>query len=118
MYWRCINTMCWIEMKNTNTDMRCSTVEEKTRVEIVQQEQATASQMGTQVNLNQFGRFKVMIDMFRGVPATFQGFVNKMQHEKPMARLLHVEMVALVRELLSKFIKLEAIPLSARDIIK
>lgn len=44
--------------------------------------------------------------------------MKKMQHEKPMAHLLHVEMVALVRELLSKFMKPEAIPLSAKDIIK
>lgn len=53
------------------------TVEEKTRVEILQQEQATASRMGTQVNLNrkarisvlftEFDRFKVMVDMFRGI---------------------------------------------------
>ncbi|KAJ8004894.1 hypothetical protein DPEC_G00141030 [Dallia pectoralis] len=35
-----------------------------------------------------------------------------------MVHLLHVEMVALVRELLSKFMKPEAIPLSAKDIIK
>ncbi|RXN27172.1 TRPM8 channel-associated factor-like protein [Labeo rohita] len=53
-----------------------------------------------------------------GVLSTFQGFLKKMQHEKTMAHLLHVEMVALVRELLSKFMKPEAIPLSAEDIIK
>lgn len=40
-----------------------------------------------------------------------------MQHEKPVVHLLHVEMLALVREPLSKFMKPEAIPLSAKDII-
>lgn len=56
--------------------------------------------------------------LFAGVLSPFQGFLKKMQHEKPMAHLLHVEMVALVRELLSKFMNPEAIPLSAKDIIK
>ncbi|XP_072562566.1 uncharacterized protein [Paramormyrops kingsleyae] len=50
------------------------TVEEKTRIEILQQEQATTSRMGTQANLDrkarisvfEFDRFKVTVDMFRG----------------------------------------------------
>ncbi|KAL0149638.1 hypothetical protein M9458_055165 [Cirrhinus mrigala] len=60
-----------LEMKNTNT------IEEKTRAEILQQEQATTSRMGTQANLDrkartsvlftEFDRFKVMVDMFRGI---------------------------------------------------
>lgn len=56
--------------------------------------------------------------MFAGVLPTFQVFVKKLQHEKPMVHLLHVEMVALVRELLSKFMKPEAIPLSVKEILK
>ncbi|KAI3361413.1 hypothetical protein L3Q82_013580, partial [Scortum barcoo] len=53
------------------------TVEEKARIEVLQQEQATASRMRTQVNQNQkaritvlfteFERIKVMIDLFRGI---------------------------------------------------
>ncbi|XP_055062812.2 uncharacterized protein [Misgurnus anguillicaudatus] len=61
---------------------------------------------------------KVMIDLFRGVLPTFQRFAKKLQHEKPMVHLLHVEMVALVRELLSKFIRPKAIPLSHKEILK
>ena len=53
------------------------TVEEKARIEVLQQEQATASRMRTQVNQNrkaritvlftEFERMKVMIDLFRGI---------------------------------------------------
>lgn len=43
---------------------------------------------------------------------------KKLQHEKPMVHLLHVEMVALVSELLSKFMKPKAILLSAKEILK
>lgn len=53
-----------------------------------------------------------------GVLPTFQRFVKKLQHEKPMVHLVHVEMVALVRELLSKFMRPKAIPLSHKEILK
>nr|XP_055023083.1 uncharacterized protein LOC129413401 [Misgurnus anguillicaudatus] len=109
------------------------TAEEKARLDVLQQEQATASR--TQVNqkrkarisvlFTEFERLKVMIlcvhqnkDIYTGVLPTFQVFVKKLQHEKPMVHLLHVEMVALVRELLSKFMKPEAIPLSVKEILK
>ncbi|XP_055023083.2 uncharacterized protein [Misgurnus anguillicaudatus] len=109
------------------------TAEEKARLDVLQQEQATASR--TQVNqkrkarisvlFTEFERLKVMIlcvhqnkEIYTGVLPTFQVFVKKLQHEKPMVHLLHVEMVALVRELLSKFMKPEAIPLSVKEILK
>ena len=56
--------------------------------------------------------------MFAGVLPTFQVFLKKLQHEKPLVHLLHVEMVALVRELLSKFMKPGAIPLSIKEILR
>lgn len=56
--------------------------------------------------------------IFAGVLLTFQRFVKELQHEKPMVHLLHVEMVALVRELLSKFMRPKAIPLSHKEILK
>ncbi|KAL2102163.1 hypothetical protein ACEWY4_001331 [Coilia grayii] len=61
---------------------------------------------------------KVMIDLFRGVLPTFQRFAKKLQHEKPMVHLVHVEMVALVRELLGKFMRPNTIPLSHKEILK
>lgn len=48
----------------------------------------------------------------------FQLFLKKLQHEKPMVHLLHVEMLALVRELLSQFMKPEAIPLNVKEVLK
>ena len=56
--------------------------------------------------------------MFAAVLPTFQVFQKKLQHEKPLVHLLHVEMVALVRELLSKFMKPGAIPLSIKEILR
>ncbi|XP_073804702.1 uncharacterized protein [Danio rerio] len=53
-----------------------------------------------------------------GVLLTFQRFVKKLQHEKPMVHLLHVEMVALVKELLGKFMRPKAVPLSHKEILK
>lgn len=53
-----------------------------------------------------------------GILSTFQVFLKKLQHEKPMLHVLHVEMVLLVRELLSKFIKPEAISLSVKSLLK
>lgn len=54
---------------------------------------------------------------FSGVLPTFQVFLKKMQHDKPMVHALHAEMVLLVREL-SKFMQPAAIPLSVRDLLK
>lgn len=45
-------------------------------------------------------------------------FLKKLQHEKPMIHVLHAEMLLLVRELLSKFMKPETIPLSAKGLLK
>ncbi|KAL7841128.1 hypothetical protein SRHO_G00248190 [Serrasalmus rhombeus] len=104
------------------------TVEEKARIQVLQQEQAAVSRSGTQVNqdrkgrisvlFTEFERMKVMIDLYRGVLPTFQRFVKKLQHEKPMVHLVHVEMVTLVRELLSKFLRPKDIPLSHKEILK
>lgn len=55
--------------------------------------------------------------MLAGVLPPFQRFLKKL-HGKPMMHLLHLEMVALVREILSKFMKPNAIPLSAKEILK
>ncbi|CAM4425222.1 unnamed protein product [Leuciscus chuanchicus] len=103
-------------------------VEEKARIQVLQQEQAVASRTGTQVNqdrkaqisvlITEFQRMKVMINLFRGVLPTFQRFAKKLQHEKLMVHLVHVEMVALVRELLGKFMRPKAIPLSHKEILK
>ncbi|RXN18940.1 hypothetical protein ROHU_025945 [Labeo rohita] len=53
-----------------------------------------------------------------GVLPTFQVFLKKLQHEKPMIHVLHAEMLLLVRELLSKFMKPETIPLSPKGLLK
>ncbi|XP_060786772.1 uncharacterized protein LOC132892503 [Neoarius graeffei] len=104
------------------------TDEERARIVVLQREQAAASRTGTQVNqdrkgrisvvITEFERVKVMIDLYRGVLLTFQRFVKELQHEKPMVHLLHVEMVALVRELLSKFMTPKTIPLSHKELLK
>ncbi|CAB1321089.1 unnamed protein product [Coregonus sp. 'balchen'] len=57
-------------------------------------------------------------DIDPGVAADNEGFLKKLQHEKPLIHMLHVEMVVLVREILSKFINPEAIPLSVKDLLK
>lgn len=56
--------------------------------------------------------------MFSGVLPTFQSIVKKLQHEKPMVHLLHVQIVALIRELLSKVMRPKAIPLIPKAILK
>ncbi|KAK2915713.1 hypothetical protein Q8A67_000087 [Cirrhinus molitorella] len=43
---------------------------------------------------------------------------KKLQHEKPMLHFLHVEMVLLVRDILSKFMKPDAIPLDVKGLLK
>ncbi|XP_026061709.1 uncharacterized protein LOC113045516 [Carassius auratus] len=64
------------------------------------------------------GKMKKVCLQDEGVLLTFQRFVKELQHEKPMVHLLHVVMVALVRELLSKFMRPKAIPLSHKEILK
>lgn len=59
----------------------------------------------------------IVFYVYRVLP-TFQRFVKKLQHERPMAHLLHVEIVALVRELLSTFMRPKAIPLIPKAIFK
>ncbi|XP_063049613.1 uncharacterized protein LOC134444070 [Engraulis encrasicolus] len=107
--------------------MKSTDTVEKARVEVLQKEQAAASRTGTQANqdrkahisvlITEFERMKVMIDLYRGVLPTFQKFVKKRQHEKPMVHLLHLEMVALTRHL-SKFMRPKAILLTLHNIIK
>ena len=48
----------------------------------------------------------------------FQVFLKKLQHEKPMLHALHVEMVLLARDPLSKFMKPSAIPLDVKRLLK
>ncbi|KAL7849886.1 hypothetical protein SRHO_G00192350 [Serrasalmus rhombeus] len=133
--------MCWIQMKSTNTEDFCIKCLRDSQLRkrpgyripgyqdtVLQQEQAAVSRSGTQVNqdrkgqisvlFTEFERMKVMIDLYRGVLPTFQRFVKKLQHEKPMVHLVRVEMVAIVRELLSKFMRPKDIPLSHKEILK
>ncbi len=49
---------------------------------------------------------------------TFQWFLKKLQYEKPMVHVLHAEMVLLVRELLSKFMRPTNIPTTLKDLLK
>lgn len=56
--------------------------------------------------------------IFSGALPTFQSFVKKLQHENSMVHLVHIEMVGLVRELLSKFMRRKAITLSHKEILK
>ncbi|XP_052409582.1 uncharacterized protein LOC127955943 isoform X2 [Carassius gibelio] len=67
---------------------------------------------------SEFDKLTTIIDLYRGVLPTFQVFLKKLQHEKPMIHVLHAEMLLLVRELLSKFMKPETIPLSAKGLLK
>ena len=53
-----------------------------------------------------------------GVLPCYQGFLKKLQHEKPLVHALHAEMVGLVRDVLSKFMKPEAIPLQVSDLLR
>nr|XP_009294180.1 uncharacterized protein LOC103909516 [Danio rerio] len=67
---------------------------------------------------SEFDKLTTIIDLYRGVLPTFQVFLKKLQHEKPMIHVLHAEMLLLVRELLSKFMKPKTIPLSANGLLK
>lgn len=55
---------------------------------------------------------------FAGILPFFQVFLKRLQHEKPMLHVLHVEMVLLVRDVLSKFMKPDAIPLDVKGLLK
>ncbi|KAJ8280914.1 hypothetical protein GJAV_G00060940 [Gymnothorax javanicus] len=90
---------------------------------------AKSARIGTVFNQNrkrricvqlfsEFDKLTVLIDLYRGVLPTFQVFLKKLQHEKPMLHVLHAEMVLLVRELLSKFMKPEAISMRVNDLLK
>ncbi|XP_062396671.1 ankyrin repeat and KH domain-containing protein 1-like isoform X2 [Sardina pilchardus] len=65
-----------------------------------------------------FSKLTAMIDLYRGILPSFQVFLKRLQHEKPMLHVLHVEMVMLVRDVLSKFMKPEAIPLDVKGLLK
>ncbi|KAI3372216.1 hypothetical protein L3Q82_022661, partial [Scortum barcoo] len=66
MYWWCTTIVCWIRTKNINTEgfftkcLRKMSSQLRKRLEVLQQEQVTASRMRTQVNQNQKARITVL----------------------------------------------------------
>ncbi|XP_059364858.1 uncharacterized protein LOC132103782 [Carassius carassius] len=113
---------------NQLLDKHAVTSDEKARIIFLQQQMAKSAKIGSDVNKNrkmricmlfsEFDKLTTLIDLYRGVLPTFQVFLKKLQNEKPMIHVLHAEMVLLVRELLSKFMKPETIPLSAKGLLK
>ncbi|XP_060786598.1 uncharacterized protein LOC132892255 isoform X1 [Neoarius graeffei] len=66
----------------------------------------------------EFNKLTTTIDMYRrGILPSFQVFLKKLQHEKPMLHILHLEMVLLVRDVLSKFMKPDTIPLDVDSLL-
>ena len=71
----CVCVCCYRKLLNQVLERHEVTVEEKARIEVLRQEQATASR--TQVNQNrkarisvlftEFERLMVMVDLFRGI---------------------------------------------------
>ncbi|XP_026124635.1 uncharacterized protein LOC113106835 [Carassius auratus] len=98
---------------NQLLDKHAVTSDEKARIICLQQQMAKSARIGSDVK-----KLTTIIDLYRGVLPTFQVFLKKLQHEKPMIHVLHAEMLLLVRELLSKFMKPETIPLSAKGLLK
>ncbi|KAL0149902.1 hypothetical protein M9458_054796 [Cirrhinus mrigala] len=113
---------------NQLLDKHAVTSDEKARIIGLQQQMAKSARIGSDVNkkrktricmlFSEFDKLTTIIDLYRGVLPTFQVFLKKLQHEKPMIHVLHAEMLLLVRELLSKFMKPETIPLSAKGLLK
>ncbi|KTF75376.1 hypothetical protein cypCar_00046139 [Cyprinus carpio] len=113
---------------NQLLDKHAVTSDEKARIICLQQQMAKSARIGSDVNkkrktricmlFSEFDKLTTIIDLYRGVLPTFQVFLKKLQHEKPMIHVLHAEMLLLVRELLSKFMKPETIPLSAKGLLK
>ena len=67
------------------------------------------------VLFTEFSKLTALIDLYRGILPSFQVFLKRLQYEKPMLHVLHVEMVLLVRDVLSKFLKPDAIPLDVKE---
>ncbi|XP_056441350.1 uncharacterized protein LOC130378664 [Gadus chalcogrammus] len=114
---------------NQVLDKHQVTPDERARIILLRQQMAKSARTGTVFNQNrkrricvqlfsEFDKLTVLIDLYRGVLPTFQVFLKKLQHEKPMLHVLHAEMVLLVRELLSKFMKPEAISMRVNDLLK
>ncbi|XP_062268267.1 uncharacterized protein LOC133974640 [Platichthys flesus] len=103
------------------------TAEEKARMGVLHQQLAKSTKGQTDVNsdrktiicvlFTEFSKLTAIIDLYRGILPSFQVFLKKLQYEKPMLHVLHVEMVLLVRDVLSKFMKPDAIPLDVKSLI-
>ncbi|XP_060779528.1 uncharacterized protein LOC132887834 [Neoarius graeffei] len=101
---------------------------EKARVSVLQQQLAKSTKGQTDTNrdrktrisvlFTEFNKLTAIIDLYRGILPPFQVFLKRLQHEKPMLHILHVEMGLLVRDLLSKFMKPDAIPLDVKGLLK
>ena len=103
------------------------TAEEKARMDVQHQQLAKSTKGQADVNsdrktricvlFTEFSKLTAIIDLYRGILPSFQVFLKRLQYEKPMLHVLHVEMVLLVRDVLSKFMKPDAIPLDVKGLI-
>ncbi|XP_073672055.1 uncharacterized protein [Paramisgurnus dabryanus] len=104
------------------------TSDEKARIDVLHQQLAKSAKGLTDANsdrktrilvlFTEFNKLTAMIDLYRGILPSFQVFLKRLQHDKPMVHVLHVEMVLLVRDILSKFMKPDAIPLDVKGLLK
>ncbi|KAL2080712.1 hypothetical protein ACEWY4_024505 [Coilia grayii] len=100
------------------------TSDEKARMTVLQQQLGkgqsdtnTDTKKRICVLFSEFNKLTTTIDIYRGILPSFQVFLKKLQHDKPMLHILHVEKVLLVRDVLSKFMKHDAIPLDVDSLL-